>query len=153
MSTTTIPPEKMKEVLHFNKISPPHIGMKRQWVVCSECGTPQFYDYIPSLEINIRATMCQHVWSKMQEFDPMEPKKSKTIDTIGALILHAPELLQTPAFQENPILLQQVQAAMQHYAEEKATEYARFFYDRAYFWSLREQPYDWDTYTKEHPLE
>lgn len=79
-------------------------------------------------------------------------RHSLRMTTIDTLKQHAPELLQTPTFQDNPILLQQIQAAMKQYAEEKAKHYARFFYDRAYYYSLWEKEFNWDTYTKEHPM-
>lgn len=72
---------------------------------------------------------------------------------IEALKQHAPALLQNPEFQDNPLLLQQIQAAMQKYTEEKALDYARFYFKRAYLWSLWKKNFDWKTYTAEHPLE
>lgn len=71
--------------------------------------------------------------------------------TIEALLFHAPDVLHIVVMDD--ALRAQLQAAMKHYAEDKARHYARFFYDAEYFYSLRHEPSDWDAYTQEHPLE
>ncbi len=71
--------------------------------------------------------------------------------TTEALQQHAPDILAIAEL--NNDLKAQLQSAMKHYTQAKAEEFARFFYEGAYFYSLREKPFGWDAYTQEHPLE